>query len=240
MKTGLLAMATLPRPELATVRLPTLMVLGQPHMWLPEWLSKRLSQRQSSLPCRFCQVESPRSMKMGLLAMATLPLPEPATVMLPTLIQLSQFQASSWLWSRHDQIPVLMKTGLLAIATFPELEPEPAMVRLPTLIVLGRNQAPFRLWLRFCQNQLPSWLWFCQNQLPSWLSLRLCQNQSFWPNRFDQLHSPPRMKTGLLTMATLPALVRAGDTNQRPARLPSRCTIQSSPRLAWGGALRTP
>src|SRR4051794_18293596 len=156
-------------------------------------------------------------MNTGLLAMATLPLPEPATVMLPTLIQLSQFQlpfpkrlrqlqASSWLWSRHDQIPALMKTGLLAIATFPE--PEPAMVRLPTLIVLGRNQTPFRVWLRFCQNQLPSWLWFCQNQLPSWLSLRLCQNQSFWPNRFDQLHSPPLMKTGLLTMATLPALVR--------------------------------
>ena len=155
-------------------------------------------------------------MKTGLLAMAMLPVLEPATMTLPTLIwldrcqepipkRLRQPQSPSWPRSGHARTPWLMKTGLLAMATFPL--PEPATVRLPTLMVLGRNHTPFRL--RFCQNQLLSWL-------------RRCQNQSSWPNRFRQLHSPWLMKTGLLATARLPVLPRLGDANQRPARLPSR------------------
>src|SRR5829696_5898035 len=122
---------------------------------------------------------------------------------------------SAWPRSGHAETPLLMKTGLLAMATFPEPEPDPAIVRLPTLIVLGRNQTP-------------SWLW-----------LRLRQNQSSWPNRFGQLQSPLLMKTGLLAIARLPVL-RSGATNQRPARLRSRCTSRTLPRFPSGGELRTP
>ena len=112
----------------------------------------------------------------------------------------------------HAQTPVLTTIGLLAMATLPE--PELATVRLPTRIWLG-------------QNQMPSWL-------------RLCQNQSSWPCRFGQLQSPLLMKTGLLTTARLPELVRSPAVNQRPASLPPRCTNQLSARPFWGGKTQTP
>ena len=168
MKTGLLAMATLPLPERATARLPTEMRLGQPQTPLP----KRSRQDQSSWS-RSCQnqpsscvwpdhLQSPLPMKTGLLAMATLPLPEPATVILPTLMLLSQCQpplpkrlrqrqSSSWLWSGHDQTPLLMKTGLLAMATFPSRSRSRRWSDCRQLIVLGRNQTPFS-WLRFAAS----------------------------------------------------------------------------------------
>src|SRR5215204_3376070 len=229
MKMGLLAMAILPLPERAIARLPTLMVLGQPQMLLP----KRLRQDQSSLRSRPGQnqtssrawpsrVQCPVSMTMGLLAMAILPLPELATVRLPTLMRLGQNQErlpkrlrqrqlSLWLRSGHAQTPLLMNIGLLTTATLPE--PEAAMVRLPTPI-------------RFGQNQMPWWL-------------RLCQNQLSLPDRLGQDQSPLLMKTGLLTTARLPVL-RSVVANQSPARLRSRCTNLLSARLPSGGKTQTP
>src|SRR5215204_4772371 len=166
-------------------------------------------------------------MKTGLLVIATVPLPELAMVRLPTLMRsgpnqpalpgrLRQRQSSPLVRSGQCETPLLMKTGLLTIATLPapESEPEPAMVRLPALTWLGRNQTP------------------------SWL--RLCQNHSPWPNLFGQCQNPLPIKTELLTTARLPVLVRFEPKNQRPARLRSRCTNQSSPRLPCQATFRTP
>src|SRR4051794_19943619 len=126
MKMGLLTIATLPLPERAIVKLPTLMVLGQNHMPLLMWPA---------------QCQTPLPMKTGLLAIAILPFPEPAMVILPTLMRLGQCQTplpkrlrqdassarlrpaqnqlSSRLWPSPFQSPLLMKTGLLAMATLP-------------------------------------------------------------------------------------------------------------------------
>ena len=157
-------------------------------------------------------------MKTGLLAMATLPLPEPATVMLPTLIQLIQFQlpfpkrlrqlqSSSWLWSRHDQTPVLMKTGLLAMAT--------SVARAGAgdgqiTDTDGARPDPDagRLWLRFCQNQL-SCRWFAsaRRRCRSGCARTSHHTVAAGPDQLSPavakpVHSPLLMKTGLLAMAT--------------------------------------
>src|SRR5215204_1955547 len=148
MKMGLLAMAILPLPERAIARLPTLMVLGQPQMLLP----KRLRQDQSSLRSRPGQnqpssrawpsrVQCPVSMTMGLLATAILPLPELATVRLPTLMRLGQNQERLPKRLCQHQSPLLMKTGLFTPA------------RLPVLRSVVANQSSARLRSR-CTNLL--------------------------------------------------------------------------------------
>src|SRR5215212_7423401 len=114
-------------------------------------------------------------MKTGLLAIAMLPLREPATVMFPTLMVLGQPQMPlpKRLRQRQSSLPVRfaqvpsprpMNTGLLAMAIFPF--PPPATVMLPTLIRSRQNQSSLAAW-------------------------------------FGQLQRPLPMKTGLLAMATL-------------------------------------
>jgi hypothetical protein len=71
MKMELLAIATFPEPDPATVTLPTLLVIDRNRT--SAWLWLRIRQTQSSYLNRFGQPHRPLAMKLGLLTMATAP-----------------------------------------------------------------------------------------------------------------------------------------------------------------------